>query len=33
MVGPTLLIKDKKFSLGPGFEPGFPALRAGALTN
>ena len=23
----------EKFSLGPGFEPGSPALRVGALTN
>ena len=33
LVGRILTIKEKKFSPGPGFEPGSPALRAGATTN
>ena len=26
-------LREKKFPPGPGFEPGSPALRAGALMN
>ena len=33
MVGRILIIKEEKFSPGPGIEPGSPALRAGAITT
>ena len=33
LVGRILIIQEKKFSPGPGFEPGSPALRAGAITT
>ena len=33
LTGPVLLILREKFSPGPGFEPGSPALHAGTLTN
>ena len=29
----TVSLREKKISLGSGFEPGYPALRAGALIN
>ena len=29
----TLIIKEKKFSPGPGIEPGSPALRTGVITT
>ena len=33
MVGRILIIKEKKFSPGPGIEPGSPALSTGVLTT
>ena len=33
MISHIIITKEKKFSPGAGFEPGSPALRAGAITT
>ena len=33
LAGPVQLLLREKFSPGPGFEPGSPAVRTGALIN